>query len=67
MIDRVGTELSGIEDVREEARRRALLLLSEGVRKGEDRRHWVMDVRDESGTVVLHFRLKEVVGRAWMS
>jgi hypothetical protein len=61
MIDRVGVELPDMDAVREEVRRRAHLLLGEGYRRGEDRRHRIIDVRDESGALVLSLTLEEAI------
>ena len=54
---RTSVELDGLDAVREEARRRAFVLLGEGYRKGEDRRNWTIDVKDEHGVVVLSLSL----------
>jgi hypothetical protein len=59
MIDTVGTQLADLDEVREEARRRAHILLSDGYRKGEDRANWMIDVYNENGAVVLSISLKD--------
>ena len=59
MQDRSGVELADIEEAREEARRRAFLLLGEGYRKGQDRRGWKIRVRDEAGRVVFTLTLAD--------
>jgi uncharacterized protein DUF6894 len=53
MIDPTGTELPDQDAAHEEARRRAYLLLSEGYQRGEDCGHWILEVCDELGEVVL--------------
>jgi hypothetical protein len=61
MPDSIGVELSDIDAVREEARRRAFLLLTAGYEQGEDRRNWPIAVRDEHGRVVLSLTLGEAM------
>ena len=59
--DHVGMRLDGQDAVREEARLRAHLLLSEGHRQGQDRRMWTIDVVDEAGAYVLSISLGDAV------
>ena len=61
MRDLIGVELPDLDAVREEANRRAFLLLSEGYRKGEDRRGHILFVRDEDGRVVLKLTLGDAI------
>ncbi|WP_375461119.1 DUF6894 family protein [uncultured Enterovirga sp.] len=60
-IDRKGTELTELDEAREEARRRAYVLLTAGYGKGEDRSGWTIAIREESGVVVLRFTLREAM------
>lgn len=66
MSDRVA--LSGLDAVRTEAVRRAVVLLGEGDLRGEDRRSWLIEVRDEAGNIVLNVTLAELanVHTGWM-
>ena len=63
VTDRKGTELSDEDAAREEARRRAYILLSEGYELGEDRGQWMLAVRDVAGEVLLDLTLREWVGK----
>lgn len=40
----------------------AIHVLSEGLERGEDRRHWQIDVRDEAGDVLMSLTLAEAAG-----
>ena len=51
-------ELDGLDMVREEARRRAFLLLREGLRLGQDRNGWF--VEDDDGALVLRATVKSL-------
>ncbi len=59
--DDLGVELADLDAVREEARLRAHLLLSEGYRVGQDRRKWMIDVVDANGKHVLGISLADAV------
>jgi hypothetical protein len=61
MRDRNGIDLPDSDAAREEARRRAFLLLSEGYRLAEDRGHWTVEVRDDTDNVVLSMSLREAI------
>lgn len=61
MIDRIGIELPDVDAVREEARRRAFLMLTEGYKAGEDRRGWTIRVSNVDGIVVLSMTLAKAI------
>ena len=64
IIDTVGTELADPQAVVREARCRALDTLRQGFALGEDRRDWVMVVRDETGAPLMRITLGEAAGTA---
>ena len=63
MRDLSGVELPDLEAAREEARHRAFLTLTDGYKLGQDRRGWLIDVRDEAGRVVLTLTLDEAISQ----
>jgi hypothetical protein len=56
-----GIEVRELESLEEEAIEAARDLLAEGDLQGLDRREWVYEVADESGTTVLTLRFEEAV------
>ena len=62
--DTIGAELPDGNAVRREARVRALRALRDGFANGEDRRDWVMVIRDERGASVIRLTLGEAAGAA---
>ncbi len=59
--DSAGIEVSRAEALEEEAIEAARDLLAEGDLQGLDRRVWVYEVADESGTIVLTLPFSEAV------
>jgi hypothetical protein len=64
ITDPSGTDLPDTEAALIEARDRALAVLREGFSHGEDRRDWVMVVRDEFGTPLKRLTLGAAAGPA---
>jgi hypothetical protein len=59
--DPEGTEVAQAESLEDEAIEAARDLLADGDRQGLDRREWVFEVTDESGTTVLTLPFSEAV------
>jgi hypothetical protein len=53
MRDLEGSDLSSLEAARVEASESARELVEDGYRFGEDRRHWAIEIADESGEMLL--------------
>jgi len=57
-----GAELADSAAAREEALANARGILRDGQRRGEDRRDWLVEVRDESDMTILTFPLSQLPG-----
>ena len=61
-VDRVGRELPNRGAAMSEARARALEALKDGFAQGEDRRDWIIVIRDDLGAPVMRLTLGEAAG-----
>jgi hypothetical protein len=62
IIDETGMELPDSEAALAEARARAAQALRDGFARGEDRRNWILVMRDEIGSPVAEMTLGEAAG-----
>ena len=62
MTDVIGRELPNNEAALREAQARALQALRDGFAQGQDRRKWILVVRDEVGAPLMELTLGEAAG-----